>query len=86
MESITRSWQLQDAKNKFSELVRSATEDGPQMVTKHGKVSVVVISVEDYYRLETPKSSLVDFFQSSPLCGAEFDIIRDESPSRDVDL
>lgn len=38
-----RKWQLQEAKNKFSEVVRKAIEEGPQTVTKHGKESVVVL-------------------------------------------
>ncbi|HEX6983583.1 MAG TPA: type II toxin-antitoxin system Phd/YefM family antitoxin [Balneolaceae bacterium] len=48
------------AKNKFNEVVRKATEEGPQTVTKHGKDSVVVLSVED-----SPKISLIEFFQRS---------------------
>ena len=45
------SWQLQTAKQHFSELVERARRDGPQVVTKHGKEAVVVISAEDYRRL-----------------------------------
>ena len=36
-------WKLEDAKNRFSELVRRARSEGPQVVTKHGRESVVVI-------------------------------------------
>jgi prevent-host-death family protein len=36
-------WALQDAKNKFSELVDKAVGDGPQVVTRHGKETVVVL-------------------------------------------
>jgi prevent-host-death family protein len=79
-------WQLQEAKNKFSEVVRKATEEGPQTVTKHGKDSVIVVSVEDYKRIEQPKTSLVEFFQNSPLACIELDLERDKSPARDVSL
>jgi len=79
-------WQLQEAKNKFSEVVRKAIEEGPQTVTKHGKDSVVVLSVEDYQKIEQHKTSLVEFFQCSPLASVELDLDRDKSPVRDIAL
>lgn len=82
----TSKWQLQDAKNRFSEVVRKATEEGPQTVTKHGKASVVVLSIEDYRKLEQPNTSLAEFVQSSPLAVVELDLDRDKSPARDVSL
>ncbi|MEX2585007.1 MAG: type II toxin-antitoxin system Phd/YefM family antitoxin [Balneolaceae bacterium] len=81
-----KKWQLQDAKNRFSELVRKASEEGPQTVTKHGKDSVVVLSAEDYRKLEKPQTSLVNFFRSSPLTGIDLDTERDQSPTRDIEL
>ena len=81
-----KKWQLQDAKNRFSEVVRKATEEGPQFVSKHGKESVVVLSIEDYRSLDSHGSSLIDFFQSSPLASVELDTKRDKSPSRDISL
>lgn len=86
MKTKTTKWQLQDAKNRFSEVVRKASTEGPQTVTKHGKDSVIVLSVEDYQKLERPKTSLVDFFQNSPLADVEFDTKRDESKDRDLSL
>ena len=79
-------WQLQEAKNKFSNLVDRAHHEGPQVVTKHGKESVVVIAVEDYQKLNKPKSDLLSFFKKSPLSGLNFDLARDKSPSRDIEL
>ena len=86
MKTKTSKWQLQDAKNRFSEVVRKASTEGPQTVTKHGKDSVVVLSVEDYQKLERPKTSLADFFQSSPLASVELDTKRDKSKDRDISL
>jgi prevent-host-death family protein len=86
MITKSKKWQLQEAKNRFSEVVRKASEEGPQTVTKHGKDSVVVLSAEDYRKLEQPKSSLIEFFQKSPLAKVEMDLKRDKSPSRQVDL
>ena len=42
-----RMWSLQDAKNHFSEVVRAAERDGPQIVTRHGKETAVVVSAEE---------------------------------------
>jgi antitoxin Phd len=83
MENI---WQLQDAKNKFSNLVEKAHHEGPQFVTKHGKKSVVVLSVEEYQKIIKPQSNLVDFFQASPLAGSSLKIKRDKSFSREMEL
>ena len=79
-------WQLQEAKNKFSKLVEKAQSEGPQFVTKHGKESVVVLSVEDYHRIIKPESNLFQFIQSSPLSKISVDIERDKSVSRDIEL
>ena len=81
-----RNWQLQEAKNRFSEVVRKASEEGPQTVTKHGKDSVVVLSAEDYRKLKKPKTTLVEFFQKSPLSNSELDLTRDKSSSRPIEL
>lgn len=46
-----REWQLQDAKNKFSELVDRAVEGEAQVVTRRGKRTAVLVSAEEYARL-----------------------------------
>ncbi|MBU0483140.1 MAG: type II toxin-antitoxin system Phd/YefM family antitoxin [Proteobacteria bacterium] len=79
-------WQLQEAKNKFSNLVDKAHHEGPQVVTKHGKESVVIIAIEDYQKLNKPKSDLISFFNKSPLSGINLDLTRDKSSSRDIEL
>jgi prevent-host-death family protein len=42
------TWKLQDAKARFSEVVRRAKQEGPQHVTVHGREEVVVLSTDDY--------------------------------------
>jgi antitoxin Phd len=79
-------WQLQEAKNKFSSLVDKAHHDGPQIVTKHGKESVVVIAIEDYQKMNRPTSDLLSFFKSSPLFDLNIDLTRDKRSSRDIEL
>jgi antitoxin Phd len=63
------AWKLEDAKNRFSEVVRRAASEGPQFVTKHGREAAVVMGVEEYRRLTQPVD-LVDFLSGSPLAVA----------------
>ena len=79
-------WQLQDAKNRFSELVRKAREEGPQVITLHGRDAVVVVSANEYGKLSRPRGSLVDFFRKSPLVGVELDLVRSLDTGRRIDL
>jgi prevent-host-death family protein len=79
-------WQLQDAKNRFSELVRKAREEGPQLITLHGRDAVVVVSANEFGKLSRPRGSLVDFFRKSPLAGAQLDLVRSRDTGRRVDL
>ncbi len=83
---IENHWQLQDAKNKFSNLVEKAQHAGPQVVTKHGKDAVVVLSIDEYKKLVKPKMNLVKFFQSSPLANIELNISRNKEVPRDIEL
>jgi prevent-host-death family protein len=77
-------WQLQDAKNRFSEIVNKALRDGPQVVTRRGKKTVVIMSVEQYQSLVRPKENIVDFFQESPLRGEDPDLMRKKDSTREV--
>jgi antitoxin Phd len=83
---IENSWQLQDAKNKFSNLVEKAQHNGPQVVTKHGKDAVVVLSIAEYKKLTKPKTTLVKFFQNSPLAKTDIDLKRSKELPRDIEL
>jgi len=80
------TWQLQDAKSKFSQLVESAMADEPQIVTKHGHKAVVVLSYKEYEAMTKPKNSLVNFFRDSPLADAELDILRNNDFPREIEL
>jgi prevent-host-death family protein len=79
-------WQLQEAKNRFSEVVNKALAEGPQTVTRHGEEIVVIVSKAEYYRLLKSQTSLFEFFRQSPLVGVELDLERDKSMPRDIDL
>jgi prevent-host-death family protein len=75
---MSHTWQLHEAKNKFSNLVERAQQEGPQVVTKHGKEAVVVLSMSDYRKITKPKDNLVKFLQKSPLGGMKLDFSRDK--------
>lgn len=79
-------WQLQDAKNNFSHLIKEAVQNGPQIVTKHGKKVVVVISFEEYEQMTKPQTDLVTFLRNSPLANLNLDVVRDKRPTRNISL
>lgn len=85
MIGVTTAWQLQAAKQHFSELVERARREGPQVVTKHGKEAVVVVSAEEYRRLRESEPSLVDFIRSAPDF-ALLDLERTRDPGRETEL
>lgn len=80
------TWQLQEAKARLSEVVRSARTDGPQEISVHGEPAVVVLSQSDYRRLAARRTSFVDFLRNSPLADVDLKIERDRSPARDASL
>jgi len=80
------TWQLQDAKSKFSMLVEKALHHEPQFVTRHGSDAVVIVSFDDYKKITKPKTDLVTFLQNSPLAGIDLDISRSKDFSREINL
>lgn len=68
-----------DAKNKLSELIAAAGEGEPQIITKNGVETAVLISYSDYRKLTARKESLVDFLMNSPLRGSEIDLTRSKA-------
>ena len=84
---MKRAWQLQEAKNRFSEVVEEAIKDGPQVVTKRGVETVVILSYSKYLELTAPRQKLSAFFRESPLAEVELDLRRDtRGPRPDVAL
>ena len=79
-------WQLQEAKNRLSEVVRKARKDGPQVITVHGTDAAVVVAIDQFRKLSPRKGTLVEFFRRSPLVGVEFDITRSRDTGRSVSL
>ncbi len=79
------TWQLQEAKQRFSELVRKALENGPQVVTRHGRDAVVVIALDEFERLKGEGKDFKAFLRSAPDF-ARLEVSRDRRPARRVKL
>jgi prevent-host-death family protein len=81
-------WRLQDAKARFSEVVRRARDHKPQRVTVHGQDAVVVVAAEDYDRLRPPLTgaAIVAALQDSPLREIEIERLSIRAPVRDIEL
>jgi prevent-host-death family protein len=80
-------WKLEDAKARFSEIVRLARSEGPQRVNVEGKDAVVVLSIEEFDRLMPPGSKrqpLIAFLEHAHLDG--LDLEREADSGRDVAL
>lgn len=80
---MARVWQLQEAKNKFSEVVEEALTHGPQVITRRGVETVIVLSYDEYRTMLLNRKKLSTFFRESPLIDAELDLTRDTSGLRD---
>jgi prevent-host-death family protein len=78
-------WQLHEAKQRFSELVRHARAHGPQVVTKHGEEVAVVVSIEEYRRLTDELPSFKEFLLAAPDLDA-LEVDRPREPARVVEL
>ncbi|MBL0157643.1 MAG: type II toxin-antitoxin system prevent-host-death family antitoxin [Bryobacterales bacterium] len=77
------TWSLQDAKARFSEVVRLAETQGPQHVTRHGGEAVVIIRSADFAKLAgAPNKSLVDVLVNAPFRTDDLDFSRIKGPDR----
>lgn len=79
------TWQLQEAKSRFSEVVDLTRTEGPQLVTRRGAEAVVILAAEDYRRLIGDAPNLIDHLLNAPR-GDALVITRSNEPIRDLDL
>lgn len=80
------TWQLQEAKSKFSDVVKRAQSEGPQGITLRGEPVAVLVSRADYARLAQPKPGFVEFMRRSPMVGVEHDTQRQVDLTREIAL
>jgi prevent-host-death family protein len=85
-ECEMKAWQIQQAKQRLSEVIRLAASEGPQMITHHGQPSAWIISEQEYSKLTQQKESIVDFFQRSPHRDVQLKIERRKDAPRTIDL
>ncbi len=78
-------WTVAGAKARLSEVIERAQSD-PQIITRHGKPSVVIVSAEEWARKTVRKGSLAEFLMASPLRDADLDLDRARDQPRDLDL
>jgi antitoxin Phd len=86
---MSRTWQMQEAKAKFGELVKRAATEGPQIVTHRGIETAVVVSMEEFRRFNASRPNFVEHLLGGPKFDDEtIDAINDRSrdTGRDVDL
>jgi prevent-host-death family protein len=81
-KSMSARWALQDAKSRLSEVVESAIAQGPQTITRRGRDTAVLPSVDDFRKLTGSAGNLVTFFRGSPLAGADLALDRNHGVGR----
>jgi prevent-host-death family protein len=81
---MDRHWQLQEAKQRFSELIKLVETEGPQVVTRHGEEVAVVVGIGEYRRLRGGAEDFKAFLRSAP--DLDLEINRPAGRARVVDL
>ena len=79
------TWQVQDAKTRFSEVIERACTEGPQTITRHGTERAVVLSIEDYRALAAHKPDFKAYLLGGPKVD-DFSVERDRDTGRAVEL
>lgn len=80
------TWQLQEAKSKFSELIERVLANGAQVVTRRGKNTVVILPFDEYTRLSLRGQTLSEFLLSSPFAGSELPVDRSREFPREIGI
>lgn len=80
-------WQIQDAKQRFSEMIRAATSEGPQVITRHGEDVAVVVDIGKYRQLTRPTADLAGILLGGPkLDDDTADVFAEIEAERQADL
>jgi prevent-host-death family protein len=75
-------WQLKEAEDNFGEVIEEAIRSGPQIIEKHDKEAVIIISLTEYRKMTEGFQKLSAFFRESPLANLEVSWERDKSGLR----
>ena len=79
------SWTVATAKAWLSEVVEKARRDGPWVITKNGRSTAVLVSIEEWERKTARSGSLAEFLLASPLRGAGLDLDRSKDEAREIE-
>ena len=79
------TWQVQEAKTRFSEVVERARTEGPQTITRHGAERAVVLSIEEYRALVAHQPDFKAHLLGGPKVD-DFSVERDRDAGRDIEL
>jgi antitoxin Phd len=80
-------WQIQDAKQRFSEMIRAVASEGPQVITRHGEDVAVVVDIAEYRRLTRPSADLAGILLGGPkLDDGSADVFAGIEAERKADL
>ena len=82
----TSIWTVAQAKAKLSEVIENARTHGPQIITRNGRRTAVVVDVEEWERKTQRSGSLADFFKASPLRGSGLKVRRSKDQLRSTEL
>ncbi len=83
---MKNQWPVQEAKKHFTEVIEKAVHDGPQVITRCGVETVIVVSIQEYRNFTAPQAGLAEFFRNSPLYGVSLDLERNKDTAREVEL
>ncbi len=65
-EPVSDHWQIQEAKQRFSEMIRAVTSEGPQIITRHGEDIAIVIDISEFHRMTRSPVNLTDILLGGP--------------------
>jgi prevent-host-death family protein len=77
-------WQVQEAKQRFSEVLRRAHDKGPQIITRHGEDVAIVIDMDEYRKVRGTDRDFMEFLRSAPFPD-DFDRYLERPPGWDKD-
>ena len=86
MPTTRANWTVANAKARLSEVIERARREGPQTITKNGRTTAVVVSIEEWERKTARTGSLAEFLFASPLRGADLDVERSKDGAREIEL
>ena len=86
MPTTSHRWTIAEAKARLSEVIERAHSEGPRILTKNGRSTAVVISIEEREKKTARKGSLAEFLLASPLRDVDLDIERSQDDARALDF